>query len=268
LLTLAMQLFKLQQSEEYKDKGGYKGKNDLMWSKVAELVPGRNANQCQNRWNKVLGPQTGIDTLARELHHKAHHTESSLSTSSLPICTGGRCEWTGDEDQRLVAAVSVSGTSNWPDVSRQVRTRSSDQCRYHWEIIKKRNNLMQQSMVALPLLVPGTQQSILQAANPVPQPIAQQQIAMQQVASMQRPTVPLVQVAAAQPAIPAPQAAPVPLPLPTLGIQQPQVVQQAASMQVPTVVSDPVSQVSVPSQPVAIAAPPIPLPLPPQNVQQ
>ncbi|MDR3317433.1 MAG: SANT/Myb domain-containing protein [Puniceicoccales bacterium] len=44
--------------------------------------------------------------------------------------------------------------------------------------------------------------------------------------------------------------------------------QQVAAQQASIVVSDPVQQVRVPSQPVAVAAPPIPLPPPPQNVQQ
>jgi hypothetical protein len=64
--------------------------------------------------------------------------------------------------------------------------------------------------------------------------------------------VPPTQQTAPQPAILAPQDTPVPLSLPTPGMQQPQVVQQVASAQVPTVISDPVPQVDTPSRPVSL----------------
>ncbi|KAI5180880.1 hypothetical protein NEOKW01_1121 [Nematocida sp. AWRm80] len=69
------------------------------WSKIKELVPGRTAYQCRERYVYVLDPR--ID----------------------------RSSWTEKETEILLAAVERIGTKHWAKVSKEVQTRNLRQCR-------------------------------------------------------------------------------------------------------------------------------------------
>lgn len=73
----------------------------LLWRELAKAVPGRSNKDCRRRW------------------------WNSLSEGNA------KGPWTEEEDERLTAAVKKHGT-NWTLVSRDVKSRSSDQCSSHW----------------------------------------------------------------------------------------------------------------------------------------
>lgn len=70
------------------------------------VIPGRNANQCQQRWRRCLNVET-------------------------------KGPWKDDENERLQEAVrmytSSDGTIDWKQVARFVRTRPCEKCRAHWD---------------------------------------------------------------------------------------------------------------------------------------
>jgi S-ribosylhomocysteine lyase LuxS involved in autoinducer biosynthesis len=73
------------------------------WVAVAELIPGRTATQCRNRWVHRLDPVTGK--------------------------TAGR--WKPEEDEMLIDAVKKHGT-DWVAVAPLVPGRTGRQCRDRW----------------------------------------------------------------------------------------------------------------------------------------
>ncbi|KAI0003031.1 Homeodomain-like protein [Russula compacta] len=66
------------------------------WMEVASLIPGRNNEQCRDRWTERLNPK-------------------------VP-----RGKWTAEEDARLLSAVDEFGVGRWKEVSERVGTGRTD----------------------------------------------------------------------------------------------------------------------------------------------
>ncbi|KAI9466791.1 hypothetical protein BJY52DRAFT_1234364 [Lactarius psammicola] len=77
------------------------------WVEVASVVPGRNNEQCRDRWTERLNPK-------------------------VP-----RGKWTTEEDKRLISAVDELGVGKWKEVSERVGTgRTDNTCRYRYDFLK------------------------------------------------------------------------------------------------------------------------------------
>ncbi len=78
------------------------------WEKVSQFVPGRNANQCQYKWQS---------------NHKPKNTKAP---------------WTAEEDSRLKRIIEERGPKSWADISRELNaekvgpSRQGKQCRERW----------------------------------------------------------------------------------------------------------------------------------------
>ncbi|KAH9179932.1 hypothetical protein EDB89DRAFT_1923961 [Lactarius sanguifluus] len=80
------------------------------WVEVASVVPGRNNEQCRDRWTERLNPK-------------------------VP-----RGKWTAEEDKRLISAVDELGVGRWKEVSERVGTgRTDNTCRYRYDFLKGPN---------------------------------------------------------------------------------------------------------------------------------
>ena len=66
------------------------------WMEVASVIPGRNNEQCRDRWTERLNPK-------------------------VP-----RGKWTADEDACLISAVDEFGVGKWKEVSERVGTGRTD----------------------------------------------------------------------------------------------------------------------------------------------
>ncbi|KAH9007045.1 hypothetical protein EDB86DRAFT_2869709 [Lactarius hatsudake] len=81
------------------------------WVEVASVVPGRNNEQCRDRWTERLNPK-------------------------VP-----RGKWTAEEDKRLISAVDELGVGRWKEVSERVGTgRTDNTCRYRYDFLKGPNS--------------------------------------------------------------------------------------------------------------------------------
>jgi len=77
------------------------------WMEVASVIPGRNNEQCRDRWTERLNPK-------------------------VP-----RGKWTAEEDKRLISAVDELGVGKWKEVSERVGTgRTDNTCRYRYDFLK------------------------------------------------------------------------------------------------------------------------------------
>ena len=94
---------------------------------VASVIPGRNNEQCRDRWSERLNPK-------------------------IP-----RGKWTAEEDARLLSAVDEFGVKKWKEVSERVGTGRTDntvslvhisrestltqtKCRYRYDVLKSRGS--------------------------------------------------------------------------------------------------------------------------------
>ncbi|KZP24602.1 hypothetical protein FIBSPDRAFT_856792 [Athelia psychrophila] len=81
------------------------------WADVAEVVLGRNNEQCRDRWQDNLNPSL----------------------------TKGK--WTPEEDELLKEAVKTLGTSSWKAVSEHIGNgRTDNTCRAHYNVLAKQKN--------------------------------------------------------------------------------------------------------------------------------
>jgi hypothetical protein len=78
-----------------------------VWARVAALVPGRNSQQCSQRWRRYLD-----DTICRET-------------------TTFSGKWTAKEDTKLIKAVRELG-NDWATIAALVPDRSDEQCSTRW----------------------------------------------------------------------------------------------------------------------------------------
>ncbi|KAF8268284.1 hypothetical protein EI94DRAFT_1728203 [Lactarius quietus] len=77
------------------------------WVEVASVIPGRNNEQCRDRWTERLNPK-------------------------IP-----RGKWSAEEDKRLISAVDELGVGKWKEVSERVGTgRTDNTCRYRYDFLK------------------------------------------------------------------------------------------------------------------------------------
>jgi hypothetical protein len=66
------------------------------WMEVASVIPGRNNEQCRDRWTERINPK-------------------------VP-----RGKWTAEEDRRLISAIDELGVGKWKEVSERVGTGRTD----------------------------------------------------------------------------------------------------------------------------------------------
>ena len=85
------------------------------WKKIAELVPGRSAKQCRERWTGHLDPQLS-------------HTE-----------------WTTEEDIFLISIQQTLGNA-WAKIASRMPGRSANAVKNRFRFISKRNKAMNQTM--------------------------------------------------------------------------------------------------------------------------
>ena len=71
---------------------------------VASVIPGRNNEQCRDRWTERINPK-------------------------VP-----RGKWTAEEDRRLISAVDELGVGKWKEVSERVGTGRTDNTVSFFEI--------------------------------------------------------------------------------------------------------------------------------------
>lgn len=70
---------------------------------VASVIPGRNNEQCRDRWTERINPK-------------------------VP-----RGKWTAEEDRRLISAVNKLGVGKWKEVSERVGTGRTDNTVSSWK---------------------------------------------------------------------------------------------------------------------------------------
>lgn len=81
------------------------------WMEVASVIPGRNNEQCRDRWTERINPK-------------------------VP-----RGKWTAEEDRRLISAIDELGVGKWKEVSERVGTgRTDNTCRYRYDFLKGSNS--------------------------------------------------------------------------------------------------------------------------------
>ena len=81
---------------------------------VARVGNGRTKAQCSQRWNRVVNPAIN------------------------------KANWTIDEEEKLLKAVSLIGEKSWTRVANQMGNRSDVQCRFKYFHIKKKLQHQQQ----------------------------------------------------------------------------------------------------------------------------
>lgn len=79
-----------------------------IWVAVSREVPGRDNEQCRQRWTKRLDPNIR------------------------------RGQWTPEEDARLLAARASCEARQWTKAAEKVGTRTNQQCSYRWKLLRAR----------------------------------------------------------------------------------------------------------------------------------
>ncbi len=85
-------------------------KNDKEWDKVADIFPGRSAEQCKLRWQSLL----------------------KMNLSKAP--------WTQEEDEILIQVINDKGPKKWKEIAIELNKRLGNlkvfrqgkQCRERW----------------------------------------------------------------------------------------------------------------------------------------
>ncbi|KAH0788676.1 Myb-like DNA-binding domain containing protein [Histomonas meleagridis] len=81
------------------------------WLMVANYVGGgRTRSQCSQRWHRVLDPKIT------------------------------KCNWSREEEEKLLEAVKAFGTKSWTRVSSELGNRSDVQCRFRYIFLQKKAN--------------------------------------------------------------------------------------------------------------------------------
>lgn len=105
------------------------------WIEVASVIPGRNNEQCRDRYSERLNPKNA------------------------------RGKWTEEEDEKLLSAVAELGDSTWKAISDKVGTGRTDnmvlcilfkifscsphsQCRHRYQLLKKRPSVIHSQLPA------------------------------------------------------------------------------------------------------------------------
>ena len=77
------------------------------WEEIADQMPGRNARQCKDRWQRYLSPDVN------------------------------KSEWTHEEEQLLIKLVhDLNG--KWVKISKYFQGRNDNQIKNKWNVLKKR----------------------------------------------------------------------------------------------------------------------------------
>lgn len=79
----------------------------IAWTKVAEMVPGRDDSRCREKWTTSLDPSINLEP------------------------------WTADEDALLLALVDQLGVGNWTAISQYLLGRNDGQCAARWAKLAK-----------------------------------------------------------------------------------------------------------------------------------
>ncbi|EGO01660.1 hypothetical protein SERLA73DRAFT_158888 [Serpula lacrymans var. lacrymans S7.3] len=79
------------------------------WIDVASVVPGRNNDQCRDRWMDKLNP--------------------SVSNG----------KWSDDEDRLLMETIDTLGIASWKEISGRMSGRTDNMCRNRYETLKKKD---------------------------------------------------------------------------------------------------------------------------------
>ncbi len=96
-----------EEDEQLKNLVDQYGKN---WVKIAKEMPGRMDRQCSQHYTRALNPA---------------------------IKQG---KWTEEEDNQLKEAVQRIGEGQWALIAQEFFDKTSEQCAYHWEILKPKSN--------------------------------------------------------------------------------------------------------------------------------
>ena len=116
------------------------------WKKISELVPGRSAKQCRERWTGQLDPN---------LNHN---------------------EWTSEEDFYLMKLHQSFGNT-WARIASRMPGRSANAIKNRFRFISKRSLLIQQSSAAESSM---TTESSARAESPIEQPQEQPKTTVEQ----------------------------------------------------------------------------------------
>ena len=139
----------MQKVKEQREKNKYG-----FWTEIAKEMTGRTYQQCYDRWNECLDPNLNKGPWTPEEDERllqavgVHGTENWPEIAKeIPGRTARRCRghwnecldpnlkkgpWTPEEDERLLQAVGVHGTENWPEIANKIPGRTPRQCRGHW----------------------------------------------------------------------------------------------------------------------------------------
>jgi myb proto-oncogene protein len=133
------------------------------WVKVAVNVPGRNENQCYQKWQniarKAAATSSGVWTVEEEKKlASAVETFGAHNWAKIAVNVPGRNEnqcrdkwwnisrkaastasgaWTVGEEQKLVSAVETFGSHNWLKVAANLPGRDKWHCRDKWQTISR-----------------------------------------------------------------------------------------------------------------------------------
>ena len=80
---------------------------ETAWDDIAELMDGRNARQCHDRWTSYLSPNIN------------------------------KAPWTPEEDRRIVK-LQPHFKGKWVEMSKRFKGRTDIQLRNRWNVLKKR----------------------------------------------------------------------------------------------------------------------------------
>jgi len=90
------------------------------WANIVDYVGnGRTRPQCLQRWTRTLNPKINKES------------------------------WTHMEEQSLLNIVNTVGENCWTKVSHLLGTRSDVQCRYHYELMKRRISIIQTTSIPI-----------------------------------------------------------------------------------------------------------------------
>ncbi|KAH7916774.1 hypothetical protein BJ138DRAFT_1052189 [Hygrophoropsis aurantiaca] len=101
------------------------------WLDVASVIPGRNNDQCRDRWLDKLNP----------------------------ALNKGR--WSDEEDRALLATIDALGTSSWKNISARLGTgRADSMCRSRFETLKRRKRPPSKKKPMIPTFAVDSQPAI------------------------------------------------------------------------------------------------------------
>ncbi len=146
-----------KEDEQLKNLVDQHGEN---WVKIAKEMPGRTNMQCNHHYKRTLNPviKKGKWTKEEDAQLKnlvdQHGENWTKIAKEMSGRTDDQCryqyktlnsalkqgKWTEEEDNQLKEAIQRIGEGQWALIAQEFFDKTSEQCAYHWEILKPKSN--------------------------------------------------------------------------------------------------------------------------------